>query len=219
MPDFSDVVAAPGGKPETRAAVLAARRALSAAARASAAASIQVALADVVRRRRPTLVTAYAPIGPEPGGPDLPAVLAGALPPGGRLLLPILLPDLDLDWADYRGDEPLVATERGLREPAGGRLGVGAVARASLVVVPAVAVDPTGTRLGRGGGSFDRALARVGSEALVVAPLYDGELVDALHAEPHDRRVDAVVTPGAGLIHLGPRRGGGAHTAGRDRVG
>ncbi|HEY2949216.1 MAG TPA: 5-formyltetrahydrofolate cyclo-ligase [Micromonosporaceae bacterium] len=209
MPDFPDVAVAWDGKSEARAAVLAARRARSADDRASAAASIQVSLAEVVRRRRPMLVTAYAPIGPEPGGPDLPAAIAGALPPGGVLLLPVLLPDLDLDWAAYHDGEPLVAAGRGLRAPAGTRLGAEAVSRASLVVVPAVAVDLRGVRLGRGGGSYDRALARVGSEALVVAPLYDGELVDLLPAEPHDGRVDAVVTPSAGLIHLSQCRGGG----------
>jgi 5-formyltetrahydrofolate cyclo-ligase len=81
-----------------------------------------------------------------------------------------------------------------LLEPSGPRLGPAAVADAHLVVVPALAVDRTGTRLGRGGGSYDRALARV--RAPSVALLYAGELVDALPAEPHDRRVSGVLVAG-----------------------
>lgn len=64
--------------------------------------------------------------------------------------------------------------------------------------MPAVAVDRTGLRLGRGGGSYDRALARVGPAILTVALLYDGELVSRLPAEPHDQRVRAAVTPSGG---------------------
>jgi 5-formyltetrahydrofolate cyclo-ligase len=49
--------------------------------------------------------------------------------------------------------------------------------------------------LGRGGGSYDRALARVGPDRLAVALLHEGELLDAVPAEPHDRPVQLVITP------------------------
>jgi 5-formyltetrahydrofolate cyclo-ligase len=114
-------------------------------------------------------------------------------------LLPVLLPDLDLDWAVYDG--ALVPARFGLREPSGPRLGPAAIGSAALVVVPAVAVDRRGVRLGRGGGSYDRALARVPAGTMIVAALYDGELVDALPADPHDVRVTAVATP-SGLTRL-----------------
>jgi 5-formyltetrahydrofolate cyclo-ligase len=68
------------------------------------------------------------------------------------------------------------------------------------VLVPALAVDRHGNRLGRGGGSYDRALAR--ATGLTVAVLYDGELVDLLPVEPHDVPVNAVVTPRSGLVRL-----------------
>jgi 5-formyltetrahydrofolate cyclo-ligase len=70
------------------------------------------------------------------------------------------------------------------------------------VVVPALAVDRRGVRLGRGGGSYDRALARLAAGATAVALLHDGELLDALPAEAHDRAVTAAVTPSGGWCDL-----------------
>jgi 5-formyltetrahydrofolate cyclo-ligase len=170
-----------------RAALLARRRALPAKTLAEAAASVLAELASLVRGHAPASVAGYVPIGAEPGGPGLPDSLAGALGPGGRLLLPVLLPDLDLDWADYAGHASLTPGARGLREPSGRRHGV-----------DAVAVDRRGVRLGRGGGSYDRALAR--ATGLTVALLHDGEFVDEVPAEAHDQRVRAVITPGDGLV-------------------
>lgn len=211
MSDFSDEAEVTHEvKRRLRVELLARRRALPAAQRAEAAASVQAELADLVRRLRPTRVTAYVPVGSEPGGPELPEALRAALPPGGELLLPVLRDDLDLDWAAYTGPGCLVAAGRGLREPTGPRLGRAAVADAELVVVPALAVDRSGRRLGRGGGSYDRALARVGGDALTVALLHDGELVDHLPAEPHDRPVRAVIAPGTGLRTLATGPGSAA---------
>jgi 5-formyltetrahydrofolate cyclo-ligase len=128
----------------------------------------------------------------EPGGSDLPSVLAQFT----LVLLPRLLPDGDLGWAFYDGS--LVDGPRGLREPAGPPADV---RDASLVIVPALAVSRSGMRLGRGGGSYDRALARV-SSAATVALLHDGELLDSVPSEPHDRPVHAVITPAEGLVVL-----------------
>jgi 5-formyltetrahydrofolate cyclo-ligase len=195
----------PAWKAALRAEVLASRRARDLATRAASAARVQAAVRRLLTSGHPapagSLVAAYVPTGPEPGGSDLPVMLREALPPPVTLLLPVLREDLDLDWAAYDGR--LVTTARGLREPPGPRLGVTAIATAALVLVPAVAVDRRGVRLGRGGGSFDRALARVPPGVPVVALLHDGELRDRdLPCEPHDRRVTAVITPAAGVVYL-----------------
>jgi 5-formyltetrahydrofolate cyclo-ligase len=202
VPDFSDEAdITRRAKAELRARLLAARRALSPATRARAEITVRAALVDLVRRTRPAVVAAYVPVGSEPGGAGLPEALAVALGPAGRLLLPVLRPDLDLDWAAWSA-RPLRAAPLGLREPDGPRLGPAAVGEAGLVVVPALAVDRRGRRLGRGGGSYDRALARVDPAALTVALLHDGELLDAVPAEPHDRPVRVVVTPATGALAL-----------------
>ena len=69
---------------------------------------------------------------------------------------------------------------------------------------PGLAVDRSGRRLGQGGGSYDRALVHVRPDVDIVTLLWDDELLDTdVPAEPHDRRVTAVLTPGRGLIRLG----------------
>lgn len=149
---------------------------------------------------RAATVAAYVAVGTEPGTGPLLEALAGA---GKRVLLPVLLPDGDLDWAVYGGPQSLAPARLGLLEPTGPRQGPGAVATADVVLVPALAVDTRGVRLGRGGGSYDRALARVPVGTFVCALLYDDELLDQVPRAEHDRSVTAVVTP-RGVSRRGP---------------
>lgn len=146
--------------------------------------------------RRAATVAAYVSVGREPGtGPLLDALVAA----GRRVILPLLLPDLDLDWAVYDGPQSLVPAARGLLEPTGPPLGADALATADLVLVPGLAVDRTGMRLGRGGGSYDRALARATAPTFVV--LNSEEILEQVPAEPHDRRVVAAATE-SGLVRF-----------------
>jgi 5-formyltetrahydrofolate cyclo-ligase len=144
-------------------------------------------------------VAAYVSVGAEPGTL---ALLDALRARGVRVLLPALLPDNDLDWGEYTGEDSLARVRHGgrmeLSEPAGERLGPDAVTRADVVLLPGVAVDRRGMRLGRGGGSYDRVLARLeaaGARPALLVLLHDREVVDRVPAEPHDRPVDAVVTP------------------------
>lgn len=137
-------------------------------------------------------IAAYASLGNEPGTRSL---LFALWKRGSYVLLPRLLPDCDLDWASYEGPDSLVESPRGLLEPTEPPRGVGAVRAADVVLVPALAVDRRGHRLGQGGGSYDRALARVGPAILTIGVVYDDEFVPELPAEPHDQPVRAVVTP------------------------
>lgn len=158
------------------------------AARARSIADLLTAAPEV---RRAATVAAYVSVGREPGT----GVLLDALAAGGkRVILPLLQPDNDLDWAAYTGAEGLVSARRGLLEPAGRSLGADAVATADVVLVPGLAVDRTGLRLGRGGGSYDRALGRVPAGTFTCVVLNDEEVLDDVPAAPHDRRVTAAVT-------------------------
>jgi 5-formyltetrahydrofolate cyclo-ligase len=193
VPDLTgDGEGSPAAKIALRSHLITARQRLTPETRLAAATQLQDQILAFVRRTQPATIAAYVPVGTEPGGADLPAVLAVH----ARVLLPVLLPDNDLDWVAYTGPSSLAPGPRGLREPIGPRLGVAAITGADLVLVPGLAVDRRGMRLGRGGGSYDRALARIsGGRPLVVALLHDGELVDQVPAEPHDRPVDAAITP------------------------
>jgi 5-formyltetrahydrofolate cyclo-ligase len=182
-----------GGDPkrDLRRSLLAARRSQTDQTRKNHDALVRETLTSWLRKVAPATMAAYVPMIGEPGAPELPDLLASIVP---RLLLPVVLPDGDLDWAVYAGD--LADAPRGLREPVGPRLGVDAIADADVVLVPALAVDRLGHRLGRGGGSYDRALARVRSGQIVIAALYDGEFRDVVPTEPHDQPVHAIVING-----------------------
>jgi 5-formyltetrahydrofolate cyclo-ligase len=144
-------------------------------------------------------IAAYYSVGAEP---DTRGLIFALWKRGSYVILPVLLPDGDLDWASYEGPDSLAPGPRGLLQPVEPVRGVDTVARADAVLVPALAVDAAGNRLGRGGGSYDRALARVGEQVPVIALLYDAELLPAVPVMPHDQRVRAVARPGYGITWL-----------------
>jgi 5-formyltetrahydrofolate cyclo-ligase len=178
---------------------LARRGGIPAEQRRVAGAGIRDALLSLPELQMAGTVAVYYSVGAEP---DTRGLVYGLWKRGTYVLLPVLRGDGDLDWASYEGPDSLVAGPRGLLEPGEAGRGVEAVARADAVLVPALAVDRAGNRLGRGGGSFDRALARVGPLIPLIALLYDDELVDRLPAEAHDVTVRAVVRPGHGVTAL-----------------
>ncbi|MBC9734479.1 5-formyltetrahydrofolate cyclo-ligase [Nocardioides marmotae] len=149
--------------------------------------------------RRAATVAAYVSTGAEPGTSSL---LAGLTAAGKRVVLPRLLPDGDLDWGTWRGETALAPARMGLLEPVDS-LGVDAIATADVVLVPGLAVSADGMRLGRGGGSYDRALARVPAGTWTCVLLHEEEVGIEVPAEPHDRRVLAAATA-AGITRFGP---------------
>jgi 5-formyltetrahydrofolate cyclo-ligase len=187
-------------KAELRAQVLARRSALPAEQRAQAGRAIRDALLDRPEVQMAGTIAAYYSIGAEP---DTRGLVYALWKRGSYVLLPVLRPDGDLDWASYEGPDSLVPGPRGLREPGEPTRGVDAVARADAVLVPALAVDGAGRRLGRGGGGYDRALARVGPLIPLIALVYDEELVEHVPAEAHDIPVRATVSPRGGLTLTG----------------
>ena len=198
MSDVSDVQLR---KAELRAQVLARRSALLADQRAAAGRLIRDAVLAAPQVQMAGTIAAYYSVGTEP---DTRGLVYALWKRGSYVLLPLLRPDGDLDWASYEGPDSLVAGPRGLREPGEPPRGVDAVARADVVLVPALAVDAVGRRLGRGGGSYDRALARVGPLVPLIALIYDDELVEQVPAEGHDVPVRATARPRAGLTLLAP---------------
>lgn len=171
------------------------RRSLSEVGAAARAIASHLLAAPEVRRA--ATVAAYVSIGTEPGTTVL---LEELLAAGKRVILPVLLSDNDLDWAVFTG--ALAPARRGMLEPTSPPLGPDAVAGADLVLVPGLAVSDRGERLGRGGGSYDRALARVPAGTPVWILVYDEEAGVVVPVEPHDRPVTGIVSP-SGIVRLG----------------
>lgn len=118
------------------------------------------------------------------------------------MLLPVSGPVGPLDWAEYAGPDELRQGRFGLAEPVGEMLGSDAVREARVLLVPALAVDGDGIRLGRGAGYYDRSLALAVPSTFVIAVVRDEELVRRLPSESHDVPVSAVLTPSRGLVRV-----------------
>jgi 5-formyltetrahydrofolate cyclo-ligase len=175
----------------------AARAALSQEERAAEAAALTRAVGELDA----DTVCGYVPFGVEPGSPEMLDVLRDR---GRTVLLPVIPTERGpLDWAEYTGPSSLAGgVFPQVLEPTGPRLGPNAIAEAEVVLVPALAVDRRGARLGKGAGYYDRSLPLASPGARFVAVVRDPEFVDRLPAEPHDVRMHAVLTPGRGVIDL-----------------
>lgn len=144
-------------------------------------------------------VCAYLPIGTEPWSAEGVEELRAA---GHEVLLPVVPQRRGpLDWAVFDGS--LAPGPIGLREPTGPRLGPDAVRRARLMLIPGLAADRRGVRLGRGAGHYDQTLPLVGTDVPLVMVIDDPELVAELPAEPHDHPVTAALLPVGGHTLLG----------------
>jgi 5-formyltetrahydrofolate cyclo-ligase len=171
-------------KQDLREELLQRRRSLDQAAIERARAAVREAVLAQCDAAGWRTVAGYIPLRTEPGSNEL---LDALVRRGVRVLVPVTLPDRDLDWVALPGDEPLT---------------VDAIGSADAVLVPALAVAADGTRLGRGGGSYDRALGRVRAGTPVAALLYDGEVLARVPADQWDRPVTAYVTPSAGWVEV-----------------
>ena len=187
------------GKGPLRRRLVAARAAMSSSTLKEGGRLIRDHVLEMPQVAAAGTIAAYYSVGTEP---DTRGLVFALWKRGSYVVLPVLLPDGDLDWASYEGPDSLSPGPRGLQQPAEPVRGTGTIARADVVLVPALAVDQSGQRLGRGGGSYDRALARVGPQVPTIALLYDSELLPRVPADEHDRPVRAVARPGHGITWL-----------------
>jgi 5-formyltetrahydrofolate cyclo-ligase len=189
-----------GRKAGLRRDLLARRFRFSPAERKAAGSALRNVVLDMPQVSMSGTIAAYLSVGTEP---DTVGLVFALWKRGSYVLLPLLRPDNDLDWASYEGPDSVAPGPRGLLQPTDPPRGVKAITSADFVIVPALAVGRDGHRLGRGGGSYDRALARVGPEVPTLALLYDHELLDEVPAGSHDQRVRAVAQPTRGITRLG----------------
>lgn len=144
-----------------------------------------------------TCASVYVSRPHEPGTLPLLEALAAR---GIEVLVPRLGDGLQRGWAVYTSTDDLVERSPGRPpEPSGDFLAQDRIADAQLIVVPALAVDTNGTRLGQGAGWYDRALKDATADVPIIALVFDDEFYDAdereLPRQHHDVSVDVVVTP------------------------
>lgn len=139
--------------------------------------------------RVPATVALYASRTGEPGTRDAITRLHAA---GWRILLPVM--GRSPRWALFAGWEQMRFGWGGIPEPARSTSTITELSEADVVVIASLAVAADGTRLGTGGGWYDRALPHRRPEAPVWALARSGELLETLPAEPHDVPVNQVVT-------------------------
>ncbi len=168
------------------------RQLLSDAQRETAAQGIASQLHALVQNLGARSVSCFLSTTTEPGTREF---VRAAVADGIRVLLPITRADGLLDWAV--ADETGEVSEGlfGLPEPAGELLGPIAVDDVDLMIIPAAAVDASGTRLGWGRGYFDKTIGSMQRCPPVYAVIYDSEVLDSLPREVHDQPVDGIVTP------------------------
>lgn len=149
-------------------------------------------------------LAAFLPLGGEP--PIRPA-LDACWEQGVRVLVPRTLPQGQLEWVDYQPKAPLVRNRLGILEPQGPAVDPQAFWAASLRLIPALALDLQGTRLGQGGGYYDRLLSQSGSAPLdrtSLAVVFEDEILDGLPADPWEARFEYALTE-QGVRQLAPR--------------
>ena len=153
------------------------------------------------------LVSCYLSAGSEP---DTSALLHTLRSAGHTVVVPVCEPGHQLSWCPWTPETPLVpGLFPGLPEPEGPRWDLEKVLGLNLLLIPALAVAADGTRMGKGGGYYDRFLTRfraAGGTAPVVAVVHDHEFLDpgSLPADALDVPVDGVLRP-AGYTGLAPR--------------
>jgi 5-formyltetrahydrofolate cyclo-ligase len=179
-----------------RRTLLAARRARTPEARSAAERAIAAHAAADRALSRAARLAAYLAM---PGEPPTADLIAAFLSTGTEVLVPVTRPDHRLDWVLHDPAAPTVRSALGIDEPMAEPLPGDALAEVDLVLVPALAVDHHGNRLGRGAGYYDRALAGLRGRPdrpLLCAVVFADELLPEVPHDDHDVPVDLVLTDG-----------------------
>ncbi|MBF4993803.1 5-formyltetrahydrofolate cyclo-ligase [Arthrobacter gandavensis] len=157
------------------------------------------AAAPLLRALEPgSMVSCYLSTGTEP---DTSALLAALVDAGHTVVVPVCEPGYRLSWCPWIPGGSLVpGLFPGIPEPAGPRWDLPEIMELNLLLIPALAASSDGTRMGKGGGYYDRFLTRyraAGGTAPVVAVVHDHEFVPAggLPADALDVPVDGVLRP------------------------
>jgi 5-formyltetrahydrofolate cyclo-ligase len=177
-------------KSELRRQALDRRRDVEPTTRAALSARLALVGLEWARRWRPRVVAAFSPIRDEP---DTGPLLAALQAHGFATALPVVAGrSAPLAFRLWRAGEPLARSALGVPEP----VAAAPVAEPDLLFVPLAAFDRRGHRIGYGAGHYDRALKRLRGKGPIraVGVAYAVSEIDAAPDEPHDERLDFILT-------------------------
>jgi 5-formyltetrahydrofolate cyclo-ligase len=163
------------------------RRHLGADYRSQASQRARERLVELIEVAGLRLVALYAAQGPEA---DPSAALGHLVERDIEVVFPRVVGDL-LEFAPASSLEELEPGYRGVLEPRERAIDLAAL---DAIVVPGVAFDKAGARLGQGGGHYDRTLARIGPGPLRIGFAFSCQVVEQVPRAAHDELIDAVVT-------------------------
>ena len=177
-------------KATLRGQALSRRNALGETERAEASAKIAERAADIMVSLLPNSVALYRPIGSEC---DTRALIVKAGLIGAEIGLPAIVERSRIIFRHYRQGDPLVAGGFGTSVPAA----EAPLIEPDVMIVPIVGFDRSGIRLGYGRGYYDGAIAalrKAGRDPKLIGIAFSVQEVEPIPAEPHDVRLDWIVT-------------------------
>jgi 5-formyltetrahydrofolate cyclo-ligase len=160
------------------------------------AAGLNIQLAELCLINGAKRIACYLAHNPEP---DTELFIDWALENEIEVLLPVSKSDGSLDWVSFDGQTEIGIF--GFAEATGEIVSPNGI---DLAIIPALAVDQNGMRLGKGKGYYDRALKQITPAPPIVAVVFDDELIEEVPTESHDHPVDAVATP-TRVVHFTER--------------
>lgn len=164
-------------------------RAMSEAKRASESEKIAVRVRDWIGANQPALVLGFVPMADEPDW-----LQGGAGLDWDRLAFPVIGSD-GLEFYRIRDFSECSVGRFGILTPPawdGRRV---CAMEADCILVPGMAFDRRGARLGRGGGYYDRLLANRPAVSTALGVAFSEQIVESIPEEPHDLRVDVILAP------------------------
>ena len=176
-------------KREIRRKMLALRRALSDDEAVKKAESLTSWILTLPEYKKAKRIMAFLAM---KGESNLDGLIARALSDGKEVYVPVCLPERQMEAGRLLGMDHFVRGPLGLRDLPKSYETV-SPEKLDLVLVPGVACDREGNRLGMGAGYYDRYLSRVPLEKRVAA-LWDFQVVEAIPSEPFDRKMAKIVT-------------------------
>ncbi len=117
-----------------------------------------------------------------------------ALAAGKKVILPKVIAESRLALYQIMSTDELLPGFMGIPEPSENSGLLCRVNDVDVVIIPGACYDETGNRVGYGGGYYDRLLAEINNAFPIIAPAYEEQILAEVPAEPHDRKVNIIVT-------------------------